>query len=358
MPKINFDGGYFIDIEAFNDAVICGKLKQLPRCQDMLKHFPEIVAINPADYENRYFISHRWDADHNPDIRGWQFDALYDIASELIYKEKTPACFWYDYCSLPQAPRTTDEEILFKEGLQKINHLCRTCNNFPLISKTDDDGNASIKNMLKRGWILVELFISLHHGNINLAIFEGCTGSYITFSKMNRLNWDATLPDLMRKLPFYDPALIRKWFDVNGVVCTNGADLDFVAGLLYEHVYTYITANKQDETIHFEIDTPQILSNEKIGLYFINEHGYSAYFPGIFFECLYRAEKFQYQVIPRRIPTLPNIDEWVQLPASKFKSYQINLQTLKSPLYPGITFDYRHHDDIYHLKAMVERLEW
>ncbi|MFN4316385.1 MAG: hypothetical protein ACK4E0_19025 [Chitinophagaceae bacterium] len=353
----NFYGGFFLDVEMFYNYVQSGKLTHLHRCQDLFKNFREIIAENPADYLYKYFISHRWDDENDPDIRNWQIEALLQFSSELIANNQTPACFWYDYCSLPQKPRTTDEDELFHEGLKSLNYLCRTCTNVPLISKTDLDANISIKNMLKRGWILVELFISQHHENIYLTLFEG-TSDLITFAKANRLNWQNTIPDLISELPFYDTDLIRKWFEINEIICTNGADLDLVAKLLHEHIYNYISKERKANLQALPFNKTEEISFKEIADYWINKYGSTPLFPDTYFEIKINEGKLSYFVTPIKKPSLPPIDTWTSVADFEFSQFQIDLNTLTTKFFPGIVFEYRLTNSGYLVKPKIKKIDW
>lgn len=350
-----FDGGFFIDIEEFNKIETRIKFRKLYKCQEIVEKFPNIIARQPQNYKHRFFISHRWDNSKNPDIRNWQIEALRQFSSEMIAKETIPACFWYDYCSLPQAPRNKQDTHYFNKGLKKINYLCRTCTVIALISTTNPDGNICIRNMLKRGWILVELFIAEHHNKVYFALFEGSQGDYITFTKVNRLLWRDTIPDLLALLPFYDKFHIRKWFDFNKIKCTNGADLDLVAGYLNQHIYAYVKNKIKIKPAKLKNGITYQMTATEISEYFINKYGFSILFPNTYFKtenCGYDC----YLITSFQRPKLPLLDTWTAITQKQLDKFKINNDL--SPMYPGIKFKSKTQKKLLLVKPSMIKIDW
>jgi len=284
-------------------------------------------------------------------------EALFQFCSEQINTGRVPACFWYDYTSLPQHPRTADEEALFKAGLAHIDVLCRTTINVPLISRASEDMNASILQMLQRGWILVELMISQHNQNVYLTLFEGA-GDYISFGKANRVNWQDTMPSILADLPYYDPLLIRQWFDVNHVACTNNADLDFVAGLLYAHLCGYIVKDYPAPAPLLPFHQTGEFDATQLAPYFINSFGYSPFFPDVYFDVTNVLGKQAYRVTAVERPSLPRLNEWTNLTENQFKQLQIEPATKSSKLYPGIRFEVQQGLNDFSVKPFICTVDW
>lgn len=355
-----FKSGFFIDVDQFyhhylKSSSIAPQLVKLPRCQELITTFSGIVAKYPDKYPNRYFISHRWDDEDDPDIRRWQLKALFHFASELKMKKKTPACFWYDYCSLPQKPRTVDEERLFDIGLKELNDLCRTTTNIPLISYSDPDGNIGIKNMLRRGWILVELIIAEHHNKIYLPLFEN--SNHVTFSKVHRLNWQDTIRKILDVIPFYDPVLIRKWFDVNKIECTNGSDLTLVANLLHKNIYAYVKSETITRPPALKVNQPVILNSSEVLDYKIDRYGLSALFPDLFFNYASTGGR-QYTVTPVERPKLPALDQPHFLNEGEYEKFSISSVDGSSKLYPGIQFQVTETGKSYRIVPTIGKVDW
>lgn len=359
--KKHFHGGFFIDFEKFYQLMLSGQLREFSRCQDFIRQYPEIVATD-TDSSKKYFITHRWDDTGHPDVRRWQIKALFQFASDLRAKGKLPACFWYDYISLPQKPRTKYEDRLFRKGLRDLNYINRTSTNVPLISYSEYDANQNILNMLRRGWILVELFVSEDSNKIYLPLFEGAT-DYISFGKAHRNDWQNTVPDMLAKLPYYSKNLIRHWFDVNNIECTNGADLDLVAKLLHRHTHTYIL-KEHARPIKLDHGKTVTMSHIEIAKYFIKGNGLSVFFPDTFFDIDFRNTRYEndlnrYPVTPIRRPKLIPVNIWVAMDDKKLGGYQIDTATGKSRFYPGIVFECRQsRDGLYAVKAGVERVSF
>jgi len=64
------------------------------------------------------FISHRWINKDNPDPDGSQWSDIVKIA-----KEHPNHVFFYDFWSIPQKPRTNDEEQQFKRALNSVDKI-------------------------------------------------------------------------------------------------------------------------------------------------------------------------------------------------------------------------------------------
>lgn len=353
-----FQGGYFIDVEAFHSAWLAARLDHLPRCQELLVRHPALVAKDPKEYAHRYFISHRWDDQGDPDPRRWQFDALFHLCSELIAKQRVPACFWYDHCSLPQHPRTAAEQAQFDEGLRSINALCRDLRVVPLITRHTPTGGdeADIKAMLKRGWILVELFIAEHHGRIDLALFEDT--EHITYGKLHRVAWRSVVPALMDLLPFYDAPSIRRWFIANGVECTNGMDdYDLLSRILHTHIHDHVRTGPEGAPPELEVGRTYTMTASEVSPYKIGAHGLSALFPHRFFEWSHQGPD-RYEVTPRERPALPSWDHPPVVSPAELAAFRIDQRTGTSPLFPGIRFDLRTTDGLTSLRPEVMRVVW
>lgn len=342
--------GIFIDFAEFVKLYKSGNLIRLERCQDLKSKYPELFAKDYRNYPKKIFFTHRWDDKDDPDIRNWQIEAIYQYGIELGEENNLPACFWYDYCSLPQSPRTDFEQSQFDEGLKHVNLLCRSCINVPLISNLGPNRVESIDVMLKRGWILVELFISNHHELIDYPLFEG-SFDYISDGKSTRLEWSSLIPDLMDTLPFDSTVLIRKWFDVKGITCTNGSDLDVLSYRLYEHIYSYVENKSSRSTQKIPYNKPVVMSCEEISKYWINRHGFSALFKDTYFEKAYVENDNEYIVTARYRPPLTCFDKWEKKTQKEISKLKINNKTGLSPMYPGVIFKVKKSCFRYFIKA-------
>jgi len=344
--------GVFIDFEKFIELCQTNSLPSLQKCQDLKSNFPELFARNYKAYQERIFFTHRWDDKDNPDIRNWQYDAIYQYGRELQETNRLPACFWYDYCSLPQEPCSSSERSQFKEGLKHIDLLCRTCINVPLISKLGSSKTKSIELMLKRGWILVELFISNYHELIHYPMFEGAF-DYVSDGKVSRLDWSSLIPNLMNTLPFDNPEYIRKWFDVNDIACKNGSDLDILSIHLYEHIYSYVRNEVVSTPLRLKNDIPTTMSPDEIRKYCINKYGISALFSDTYFDFTYDEESRLYTVIARHRPPFPCIDKWERKTKREIDAFRIDNKSNISPMYQGVVFEIKKKSSRYYIKAIL-----
>ena len=340
--------GVFIDFEVFMTDYQGGKINDLEKCQNLKSKFPGLFAKNYKSYSTKIFFTHRWDDEENPDIRNWQIEAIYQYGVELQNTGKFPACFWYDYCSLPQNPRTCSEKKEFDEGLKHVNLLCRTCVNVPLISNIGTDALDSMSQMLKRGWILVELFISSHSEKICNPLFEG-DFDYVSGGKYRRLEWSNIIPNLMDSLPFDSPLFIHRWFDLNNITCTNGSDLKVLSERLFEHIYSYVKEypSPPELTHHEHI----IMSCEEVSAYYINKFGVSALFSNTYFETTYIKSERKYIVSSRYRPPLICLMKWKKMSKNEFFQFEINEETMLSPKYNGVFFKVKKLFFWYFVKA-------
>jgi hypothetical protein len=328
--------GMFIDIRKFSALYQSGKMQEIPRYQKIKSTFPGVIAKNiDRAYGRKIFFSHRWDdnvKDSPPDPRGWQLDAICTYGLELEHSENQPACFWYDYCSLPQKPRTRAERAKFRAGLNHIQRLCKDCTMVALISDTQRDGTKSLHEMLGRGWILTELFVGSRHNRIGYALFENT--SYVTYAKANRPNWNNVIPDLLDLMPYDNKAVIHQWLAQRGVACTNKADLKTLAKILHRDLTGVRPGAKRPSRLKF--DKTKVMGVKQVSRYAIDKNGLSGHFPDSYFEISGGASK--YSVTARKRPPLGKLGQPRRVKEQKFIELRIDEKSGKSPMYPGILF--------------------
>lgn len=156
------------------------------------------------------FVSHRWQDPVHPDLQGIQLRALqslirsmYDIvaAAHLPGPErvaKLPSLrrhgvlqaaallnpddwwkdhaarslldsvlgrvgFWLDYASLPQAPRSPEEDVAFRHGLRSLPEFSEACTAFLVLRDAGDD-------YMGRGWCAHETWNALRQSALNTAL--------------------------------------------------------------------------------------------------------------------------------------------------------------------------------------------
>ena len=98
------------------------------------------------------FVSHRWIIPNHPDHHGDQLRELQSRLGVLCDKDATykNALIFYDYCSLFQRPRTSDEEVEFYRDLGTLENLSRRSDKFIILS----EGYTDYKN---RAWCFFEV---------------------------------------------------------------------------------------------------------------------------------------------------------------------------------------------------------
>lgn len=101
----------------------------------------------------RICVSHRWIATDHPDPRGEQIRELQRRLLSLSSMDIDTSALFYDYCSMPQRPRTIEEDALFYRDLAKLNALFLSADAILVLS----EGYSDYKN---RAWCFFESIIS------------------------------------------------------------------------------------------------------------------------------------------------------------------------------------------------------
>src|SRR5262249_15765974 len=135
---------------------------------------------------------------------------------------------------------------IFSQGLENIRRTVANCENIVLVSRSGIDQASDLNAMLERGWVLFELFIARNRMRIPLALYEP-TGANVQYGR-NERSWRSVVPDIATLVPFDSAELIHAWFKYNGIVCTNGSDLAYLARLLHEELI-----RPEHEEIDFEV---------------------------------------------------------------------------------------------------------
>lgn len=332
--------GDFINLRAFRD---CEDLRQpgarLPNWQTIQTHYPELIdsSANP----DRWFVSHRWDdlggdydtAPH-PDPSGWQLEALLQLADHYNWN-KPNLCIWYDYMSLPQKPRSAAERDLFQQGLQNIRHLVAECQNVFLVSASGHDAQSDLDEHLRRGWIVFELYIARSNIRIPLAVRQRHAGR-IDEARAS-YDWDATVPNIQAIAPWEDAGQLETWFRNRGIVCTNGADLAFLARELHDSLGLCPFTGPIRPV---NPSGPTILTTSEITQFgFINGSGLSPRRPDLFLE----GSDFdpRTHIWAARIQSRPKawpLGAWISIAPDDLAERLIDPVTGRSPMYPGIRF--------------------
>lgn len=129
-----------------------------------LKEYRE---LNPSEYvdwnegadvppgRKLVFISHRWIAPEHPDPTGEQLRDLQQRLNLLLDQDKDleASAVFYDYCSMPQRPRTPQEDVLFYGDIASLRALSLLAYKIIILS----EGYSDYKN---RAWCFFEAMIS------------------------------------------------------------------------------------------------------------------------------------------------------------------------------------------------------
>jgi hypothetical protein len=209
---------------------------RMPSWKEINSDFTEL--IHPDDQQCRkvYFVSHRWDEEDHPDPRGWQLKALRNFAESCLSRHEDDACIWLDYMSLPQKPRTANEEAIFRSGLENIWGILGSASHALLVSKTGDTHYEGRDNMLSRGWILFETFIVRARNIYSYVIYERDRSALNPGAEQRTLDYAADLTSIVA----IDRAeFIHAWFEKHKIACTNGSDLAYLSTLLHEELTQY-----------------------------------------------------------------------------------------------------------------------
>src|SRR5690242_7592427 len=190
--------GQFVDLRAF--AQWARRQSLLPNWRYIRDNLPALVVHDASD-RRRLFITHRWDAPEHPDPTGWQLRAIRELGLHHNFQDKRP-CFWFDYMSLPQKPRSSEEQRIFAQGLKEIRRTVSNCENITLVSRIGASNEEDLSASLKRGWILFELLIARSNLKIPLPLYEAVPSHRVQYGRDQQHSWDAVVKDIATQIPF------------------------------------------------------------------------------------------------------------------------------------------------------------
>lgn len=101
------------------------------------------------------FVSHRWNTAEHPDPDGRQLRELQQRLKALNCADDggETAYVFYDYSSMPQRPRTPEEDAVFYRGIESLRGLSQAADRFVILS----EGYRDYKN---RAWCFFELVVA------------------------------------------------------------------------------------------------------------------------------------------------------------------------------------------------------
>ncbi|MDX2153209.1 MAG: hypothetical protein SFV54_20865 [Bryobacteraceae bacterium] len=114
-----------------------------------------IEGIQPQEpwYNTSIALSHRWLSLAHPDPDGAQFREFLAVCDTLGLHDSQS--FLIDYCSLPQSPRTPEEQALFAESLPDFQ------SQYKYVTIVLNTGAADYS---QRAWCMLELMLALLNG--------------------------------------------------------------------------------------------------------------------------------------------------------------------------------------------------
>lgn len=159
--------------------VRCGSLMKWPMLREYRQLSPhEYVDWGPereaSPPGSLFYVSHRWITSEHPDPEGVQLEELKRRLEALTghVGSLEDALVFYDYCSIPQRPRTDAEEVVFHRDLEALRHISGKSEKVIVLS----EGYEDYRN---RTWCFFELLIA--EGNLHLFEDQGAIKEDIRF---------------------------------------------------------------------------------------------------------------------------------------------------------------------------------
>jgi len=211
---------------------------------------PGVVPVKPF-YNSPIAVSHRWLSENHPDPNGMHCRELLALSENMGLLDCQT--FFIDYCSLPQSPRTSEEDALFRRELPHANRYYQQ-STIILIEEVDDyDARAwcmfemilssvrnailnkdTVEGKLKAAFDLARSFVDTSRANFeakrSFGIMPGRTISPQQFSKWARGSLGMNLA--YDQMQHRNRQSILDWFHDHDVKATNMDDIPVIVGLL------------------------------------------------------------------------------------------------------------------------------
>ena len=336
---VNLDhGGQFIGLREFREWAFFQEAARLPDWATIRRDFPHLIRPKPEP-RNRLFITHRWESQQHPDPSGWQLRALQELADHYNFSDPN-LCFWFDYMSLPQKPRVAVEQQIFAQGLDTIRRTVSECNNVTLISRCGHDHADDLRVMMTRGWIVFELLLARNNLKLPLPLYEREAGHRVQHGRYQQTSWDAVVADIATLVPFDSADLVRAWFENKGISCTNGNDLKKLAKLLHQELTQKLNTSPTFE-VRFDVEM-NLTQAQLNSLEILEASGLSGCHRDVYLadrrrpkgRSITEASSWIVRFVHR--PPMPPLDEWIDCRPNELELRLISLNTMRSPMYPGI----------------------
>jgi hypothetical protein len=134
----------------------------------------------PSPYK-LIFVSHRWITHQHPDPDGSQLAELKQRLETLsiLNDMDCPLLIFYDYCSLPQRPRSIEEESSFHRDLSSLESLSCIADKFIILSE-------GYRDYVNRAWCFFEVITA--RGNAYFFSDQNFIRDELTFLKFLMAN--------------------------------------------------------------------------------------------------------------------------------------------------------------------------
>lgn len=98
-------------------------------------------------YDNILAVSHRWESPESPDVNGVQLATIKAYLQEHRHIEFV----WFDWSSMPQGDRTTEEDVMFRQMLTNVNLVYLGCQVLLIVDMS----------YMSRFWTMFEAWLSM-----------------------------------------------------------------------------------------------------------------------------------------------------------------------------------------------------
>jgi len=202
-----------------------------------------------------------------------------------------------------------------------------------------DSVSGLVNTALRRGWILTEVLTAARRNAIFTMAIQG-EERIPRFASDDQVRHLADFcRSLLTTVPYDDARDIHAWFLANGVSCTNGADMGYLAFLLHRDLYHPDDPPVTVQPVTELLPGTKWDGKDRAGLtsLCIDGNGLSPLYPDLHFEC--RAiDAWRDNVTIRRRPAIRQSGASQLLTKAELGELQIGGDQ-RSPLYPGRIFD-------------------
>jgi len=216
------------------------------------------------------FISHRWIIKEHPDPNSLQLEEIKKRIEFLNNNDNI--VFFYDYCSMPQVPRTIEEDKIYKEDIENMDTVLMNCDKMIIISEGFSD-------YINRAWCFFEVVC----GHTNIYLFEdqmiqkdvlmftnglpklneGIKNYKIEFINRSHFSWD-------NKDQYWLESMFGIFHHLNNCNITDNDDMWTIRKILVKqyHILAKFPLEKLLTNLHtYFIVSPYVISLEPVNLF-------------------------------------------------------------------------------------------